>query len=126
MVLGTGAVYSFDPVGSYEREACRAAGAASSLIQPFLDNQVNIKLRRVFSPKTARFSPKNLRILTRFFFFRRLSTNRTLAVTLWFSSFNFDWGGGVDHAVRFISRIKLLLLVLLILNISLSLMFFHL
>ncbi|KAL7421045.1 Proteasome subunit beta type-6 [Cryptotrichosporon argae] len=37
---GTGAVYSFDPVGSYEREACRAAGAAQSLIQPFLDNQI--------------------------------------------------------------------------------------
>jgi hypothetical protein len=36
-----GAVYSFDPVGSYEREACRAAGAASSLIQPFLDNQAS-------------------------------------------------------------------------------------
>ena len=39
--VGTGAVYSFDPVGSYEREACRAAGAAQSLIQPFLDNQVS-------------------------------------------------------------------------------------
>lgn len=38
---GTGAVYSFDPVGSYEREACRAAGAAQSLLQPFLDNQVS-------------------------------------------------------------------------------------
>lgn len=37
---GSGAVYSFDPVGSYEREFCRAAGAAQSLIQPFLDNQV--------------------------------------------------------------------------------------
>lgn len=37
---GTGAVYSFDPVGSYERESCRAAGAAQSLIQPFLDQQV--------------------------------------------------------------------------------------
>lgn len=36
---GSGAVYSFDPVGSYEREACRAAGAAQSLVQPFLDNQ---------------------------------------------------------------------------------------
>ncbi|KAI8450837.1 nucleophile aminohydrolase [Phakopsora pachyrhizi] len=36
---GTGAVYSFDPVGSYERESCRAAGAAQSLVQPFLDNQ---------------------------------------------------------------------------------------
>jgi hypothetical protein len=40
--LGTGAVYSFDPVGSYEREACRAAGAAQALVQPFLDNQVSI------------------------------------------------------------------------------------
>lgn len=41
---GSGAVYSFDPVGSYEREACRAAGAASSLVQPFLDNQVRLLL----------------------------------------------------------------------------------
>ena len=41
---GTGAVYSFDPVGSYEREACRAAGAAQSLVQPFLDNQVSLFL----------------------------------------------------------------------------------
>ncbi|KAF9235654.1 nucleophile aminohydrolase [Melanogaster broomeanus] len=40
---GTGAVYSFDPVGSYEREACRAAGAAQSLVQPFLDNQASHK-----------------------------------------------------------------------------------
>jgi len=39
----TGAVYSFDPVGSYEREACRAAGAAQSLVQPFLDNQIYFK-----------------------------------------------------------------------------------
>ncbi|KAK9458932.1 nucleophile aminohydrolase [Lipomyces oligophaga] len=40
---GKGAVYSFDPVGSYEREQCRAGGAAASLIMPFLDNQVNLK-----------------------------------------------------------------------------------
>jgi 20S proteasome subunit beta 6 len=40
---GVGALYSYDPVGSYERESCRAAGAASSLITPFLDNQVNFK-----------------------------------------------------------------------------------
>lgn len=39
---GSGAVYSFDPVGSYERETCRAAGAAQQLVQPFLDNQVRI------------------------------------------------------------------------------------
>ncbi|OLL26164.1 Proteasome subunit beta type-6 [Neolecta irregularis DAH-3] len=40
---GIGAVYSFDPVGSYEREQCRAGGAAASLMMPFLDNQVNFK-----------------------------------------------------------------------------------
>jgi len=40
---GKGAIYSYDPVGSYEREQCRAAGAAASLIMPFLDNQVNFK-----------------------------------------------------------------------------------
>ncbi|ENH60717.1 Proteasome component C5 [Fusarium oxysporum f. sp. cubense race 1] len=40
---GRGAVYSYDPVGSYEREQCRAGGAAGSLIMPFLDNQVNFK-----------------------------------------------------------------------------------
>ncbi|KAI0203957.1 N-terminal nucleophile aminohydrolase [Astrocystis sublimbata] len=40
---GSGAVYSYDPVGSYEREQCRAGGAAASLIMPFLDNQVNFK-----------------------------------------------------------------------------------
>lgn len=37
---GKGALYSYDPVGSYEREQCRSAGAASSLMMPFLDNQV--------------------------------------------------------------------------------------
>ena len=40
---GKGALYSYDPVGSYERESCRSAGSASSLIMPFLDNQVNRK-----------------------------------------------------------------------------------
>jgi len=40
---GKGCLFSYDPVGSYEREQCRAAGAAASLIMPFLDNQVNFK-----------------------------------------------------------------------------------
>jgi 20S proteasome subunit beta 6 len=40
MPTGKGCVYSYDPVGSYERESCRAAGAASALLQPLLDNQV--------------------------------------------------------------------------------------
>ena len=64
---GEGALYSYDPVGSYEREQCRAAGAAASLIMPFLDNQVNYKnqyqsladggeskpLAEVMGPRTA-------------------------------------------------------------------------
>lgn len=40
---GKGAIYSYDPIGSYERERGRAGGAAASLITPFLDNQVNKK-----------------------------------------------------------------------------------
>lgn len=42
---GKGALYSYDPVGSYERHMCRAAGAASSLIMPFLDGTVDLKNR---------------------------------------------------------------------------------
>eukprot|EP00128_Syssomonas_multiformis_P005164 Colp12_sorted_trinity150504_noHs@393 len=40
---GKGAVYSFDPVGSYEREVYRAGGSASALLQPLLDNQIGYK-----------------------------------------------------------------------------------
>ncbi|CAB4028467.1 proteasome subunit beta type-1 [Paramuricea clavata] len=40
---GKGCVFSFDPVGSYEREIYRAAGSASSLLQPLLDNQIGYK-----------------------------------------------------------------------------------
>ncbi|KAL3872019.1 hypothetical protein ACJMK2_039990 [Sinanodonta woodiana] len=40
---GKGCVYSFDPVGSYEREAYRAGGSASAMLQPLLDNQIGLK-----------------------------------------------------------------------------------
>ena len=43
--LGKGAVYSFDPVGSFERERYRAGGSAASLIQPLLDSQIGKKNR---------------------------------------------------------------------------------
>lgn len=56
---GTGAVYSFDPVGSYEREACRAAGAAQSLIQPFLDNQIYFR-NQTFPADQPKPIPGNL------------------------------------------------------------------
>ncbi|CAG8790298.1 11547_t:CDS:2, partial [Racocetra fulgida] len=38
-----GVVFSFDPIGSYGLETCRATGTAASLVQPFLDNQVEFK-----------------------------------------------------------------------------------
>jgi len=40
---GVGCVYSFDPVGSYERESYRAAGSAGAILQPLLDNQIGHK-----------------------------------------------------------------------------------
>ena len=39
-LTGKGCVYSFDPIGSYEREVFRAAGSGGSILQPLLDNQV--------------------------------------------------------------------------------------
>jgi len=40
--VGKGCVYSFDPVGSYEREVYRAGGTAGAILQPLLDNQVGV------------------------------------------------------------------------------------
>ncbi|XP_034043482.1 proteasome subunit beta type-1 [Thalassophryne amazonica] len=40
---GKGAVYSFDPVGSYQRDSYKAAGSASAMLQPLLDNQIGFK-----------------------------------------------------------------------------------
>ncbi|RUS22977.1 nucleophile aminohydrolase [Endogone sp. FLAS-F59071] len=42
---GKGAVFSFDPVGCFERESYHAAGSGAALIQPFLDNQVGTTAR---------------------------------------------------------------------------------
>lgn len=44
---GKGAVYSFDPVGSFERESFRAGGSAAALIQPFLDTQIGRKNQNI-------------------------------------------------------------------------------
>merc|ERR1712139_378056 len=40
---GKGCVFSYDPVGSYQRETYRACGSASAIIQPLLDNQIGYK-----------------------------------------------------------------------------------
>ena len=37
---GVGVVYSYDPVGNYERVRVSVTGSAESLIQPLLDNQL--------------------------------------------------------------------------------------
>ena len=44
---GVGAVYNYDPAGSYQRETCRASGVAGSLIEPFLDSAFLKKNQRV-------------------------------------------------------------------------------
>jgi len=49
---GKGAVYLFDPIGSYERESYRASGSGSDLIQPFLDSQVSFKNQAGVEPHT--------------------------------------------------------------------------
>lgn len=40
MLAGVGAVYSYDPVGNYERVRVSVTGSGESLIQPLLDNQL--------------------------------------------------------------------------------------
>jgi len=40
---GQGAIYSYDPVGSFERETYRATGSSSTLLQPVLDCQLGLK-----------------------------------------------------------------------------------
>ena len=40
---GNGVLYSYDPVGSCERNAYRAGGSSAALIQPLLDNQIGLK-----------------------------------------------------------------------------------
>jgi len=40
--FGKGAVYSYDPVGCIERSQYSCSGAASSILEPFLDNQVGL------------------------------------------------------------------------------------
>ncbi|KAI9138333.1 nucleophile aminohydrolase [Paraphysoderma sedebokerense] len=50
---GKGCVFSYDPVGSYERRPYQAAGSATELIQPFLDNQVGFKNQVGYKPDTV-------------------------------------------------------------------------
>jgi len=47
---GKGCVYSFDPVGSYEREQYRAGGTGGTILQPLLDNQIGFKNQEGVEP----------------------------------------------------------------------------
>lgn len=40
---GAGAVYNYDPVGSFDRYDYAAEGSSAALIQPFLDSQIGQK-----------------------------------------------------------------------------------
>lgn len=48
---GKGCVYSYDPIGHYEKHTYRASGSSCSLIQPFLDNRIG--LRNITSLQTT-------------------------------------------------------------------------
>lgn len=50
-------MYSFDPVGSYQRDSFKAGGSASAMLQPLLDNQVRT-LRAVVTPLPCLSSPR--------------------------------------------------------------------
>lgn len=54
---GKGAVYSYDPVGSYERETSGSAvGSSASLIKPFLDNRIGLKNMHGVTPGSLKIS----------------------------------------------------------------------
>jgi 20S proteasome subunit beta 6 len=40
---GRGAIYSYDPVGSFDREIYRSSGSSVALLQPLLDSQLGMK-----------------------------------------------------------------------------------
>lgn len=50
---GRGVIYSYDPVGHYEKHTYRAGGSSCSLIQPFLDNRVGFKNIQGVEPNTV-------------------------------------------------------------------------
>lgn len=53
---GKGVLYSYDPIGHFEKHTYRAVGSSATLIQPFLDNIVGLKNIRGFYPEPADLS----------------------------------------------------------------------
>lgn len=50
---GRGVIYSYDPVGHYEKHSYRAGGSSCALIQPFLDNRVGLKNFQGVAPNSV-------------------------------------------------------------------------
>ena len=55
---GVGVVYSYDPVGNYERVRVSVTGSGESLIQPLLDNQVAFNNHEVGDEKALLWTSK--------------------------------------------------------------------
>lgn len=60
---GDGALYSYDPAGSYKRDQCATTRAAVSLIMTFLDNQVSFNKNtfqaRELGPRSQSQGPRS-------------------------------------------------------------------
>ncbi|KAF1743038.1 hypothetical protein MXB_592 [Myxobolus squamalis] len=56
-----GAVFNYDPVGSYERVKCHSAGSGSAVIQPILDSQVALLNQE--NPKPILDDPEKVAML---------------------------------------------------------------
>lgn len=59
---GKGCVYSYDPVGSYDRVQYKASGSAGALLLPFLDNQIGYNNMENVTPEPVNI-PKAMQIL---------------------------------------------------------------
>jgi len=59
---GKGCVYSYDPVGSYDRVQYKASGSAGALLLPFLDNQIGYNNMENVTPEPVNI-PKAKQIL---------------------------------------------------------------
>ena len=71
---GKGCVFSYDPVGSYERTPYIAAGTGQQLLQPLLDNQLGHKniVRRSFPLSITGPFPHSLSLSNLLMFFSSL------------------------------------------------------
>lgn len=107
MWVGVGAVYSFDPVGSFEREPFRAGGSGASLIQPFLDNQVTIAALIVRANRPFRLEERTLLETVLIWLLRMLSRSPKMPSPLLpnvTSTLVTMWKSGLSQRMAWIAR----------------------